>query len=392
MPLSLKKNNALTTSLITVIGITVNCKNVCIVDVLNELRIFHKENILIRHPINEEKIQKLATSYNGIVYYIEPSKILNQLFQHANILDKISFIDIIGISINIDRNSYFRDAVNYYKFCDILKARGGIVNPSWMINDNGIFEESIRRIHVIQLEFLDDPEIFSGLNTTYSKNTDNDKVLYVCSEELLALALQCCSPGITLIIDGHWEQDKFNDHGCWEHVSSTTIAMSLKRLVTAYPEKISAIRLFGCESGKIARFSELSEYYNPDNLIFKDDCLSSFHDKDMSKFRNRAIYYTSSNESPWAANSLAAEIMHHLPTVKRISGVPSYGYPFPWQGKSLYNIGSDSMVWRGEQYWNDNELMHTLGYPKWYKKLHHLKSITVIRGMPDNLDQWPSKR
>lgn len=323
MPLSLKKNNALTKSSINVIGITVHCKDLCILDVLNELRNFHKENIIIKHPITEEKIQKLDSSCN-VVYYIEPSKILNQLFQNANILDKIFFIDIIGVSINIDRCSYFRDAVNYYKFCDILKVRGGIVNPSWMINEYGIFIESIRRIHVIQLEFLDDPEIFSGLNTTYSKNNDNDKVLYVCSEELLSLALQFCSPCITLIIDGHWEQDKFNNHGCWENVSSSTIAMSLKRLVTDYPEKISSIRLFGCESGKIAEFSDMPDV-NPNNLIFKDDLISSFHDKEMSKFRNRAIYYTSSNnESPWAANSLAAEIMHHLPhntSVKRISGI-----------------------------------------------------------------------
>ena len=324
MPLSLKKNNALTTSSINVIGITVHCKDSSVLDVLNELRNFHKENVIIKHPITEEKIQKLDSSCN-VVYYIEPSKILNQLFQNANILDKIFFIDIIGISINIDRNSYFRDAVNYQKFCDILKTRGGIVNPSWMINEYGIFKDSIRRIHVIQLEFLDDPEILSGLNTTYSKNNDDDKVLYICSEELLSLALQFCSPGITLIIDGHWEQDKFNNHGCWENVSSSTVAMSLNRLLTAYPEKISSIRLFGCESGKIAEFNDLPEYYNPNNLIFKDDLISSFHDKEMSKFRNRAIYYTSSNnESPWAANSLAAEIMHHLPhntSVQRISGI-----------------------------------------------------------------------
>jgi hypothetical protein len=261
-----------------------------------------------------------------------------------------------------------------------------------MIDEYGIFEEKIRRIHVIQVEFLDDPEIFSGLNTTYSKNTDNDKVLYICSEQLLALALQFCLPGITLIIDGHWEHDKLNDHGCWENASSSSIAMALKRLVTAYPEKIKYIRLFGCESGKIAEFNELSEYFNPDNLLYKDDYLSSFHDKEMAKFRNRAIYYTSSNEeNPYAENSLAAEIMHHLPNINRISAVPSYGYPFPAQEKSLYNIGSDSMAWREEHYWNENELMDALGYPTWYKRLHHLKSITVIRGVQDKHNQWPPK-
>ena len=49
------------------------------------------------------------------------------------------------------------------------------------------------------------------------------------------------------------------------------------------------------------------------------------------------------------------------------------------------------MAWRGEHYWNENELMDALGYPTWYKRLHHLKSITVIRGVQDKHNQWPPK-
>jgi len=146
--------------------------------------------------------------------------------------------------------------------------------------------------------------------------------------------------------------------------------------------------------GKIAEFNKLSKDFNPNNLIFKDDCLLNFNEKEMAMFRNRAIYYTLNEEIPYDIDSLAAQIMKYLPNLKRISATPSYGYPYPVQEIPIYNIGSDTMAWRDQHYWISNdELFDTLGYSSWYKKLHKLKSITVIRDIisNNNIDQWPSK-
>jgi hypothetical protein len=114
----------------------------------------------------------------------------------------------------------------------------------------------------------------------------------------------------------------------------------------------------------------------------------------MAMFRNRAIYYTLNEEIPYDIDSLAAQIMKYLPNLKRISATPSYGYPYPVQEIPIYNIGSDTMAWRDQHYWISNdELFDNLGYSSWYKKLHKLKSITVIRDIisNNNIDQWPSK-
>ena len=391
MPLSLKRNNSLSINSIIVISITINCKDLSSKDVLDELLTFQKTNqSLIKHPVNLEKIEKLDSSYGNIVYYIEPSKMLNKLFENAELLYQIYLIDIIGITTNIDRNMSFRNAVMYHKFCNALQVRG-IINPPFQISDDDIFEQNIRRIHVIQPDFLEDPEIAQGLQITYSKNTDDNKVLYICSEELLALALKFCSPGITLIIDGHWEHKKRSDHGCWENADAFMIASSLKRLTVDYPLKIGYVRLWGCESGKISEFEKLSDEFDPGYLMFKNEYLPNFNEKEMANFRNRAAYYSTSQDSPYDMDSLAAQIMQHLPSIKRISAVPSFGYPFPPQEIPIYNIGSDTTKWRDKQYWIENELLDALGYPAWYKRLHNMKSITVIRDLPYNLDRWPPK-
>lgn len=385
MPISFKKQASLGADVQSVVmpltGLTV-------IDALRELLSFqeqcHKEgHVFLRHPLLKETIEKIKTVQH--MYYLEPCRGLNNLFQHADLLQKIHYIDIIGITIALDRHSAFRDAVRYRKFCDALAVRG-IINPSWLMDDHAVFKENIRRIHVLQDDFLDDPEISQGLHISYSKNTADNKVLYVSSEELLGLAVKHCAPGVTLIIDGHWEHKKRSMHGVWENADAMTIAASLQALSREYPYKIYSIRLWGCASGQLADYDTLSTMLHVDNLLFKDECVPFFANRDMAPWRNRGVYYAHSEESPFDEESLAGRIMQSVPSYIRITGVPSYGYPFPVQPKPLYNIGSDADTWRGEHYWK-NMQEHT----PWYTKLSCLKSITVIRDGADVEKKWPPK-
>ena len=390
MSLVLKTNNILSTPSTTVIGVTVCCKNMSILEVLETLHTFQREHFQenttwLQHPLSQEKIASMPSGHP--VYYIEPSKKLNTLFQHASLLEKIHYLDIIGITIAIDRHSAFRDVVRYQRFCHTLTTRG-ITNPSWTI-ENMLFKDAIKRIHVVHADFLDDPEIAQGLHVSYRKNTHQDKVLYVCSEELLSLALKYCTPGATLIIDGHWEHQKHSMHGVWDNADASMIAASLHQLSEDYPDKICYIRLWGCSSGKIADFASLSPEFNPDNLYFKDACVPDFQHQAMAAFRNRAVYYTTHTESLYDKDSLAGQLMQQLPTSIRITAVPSYGYPFPAQSVPQFNIGSDTDAWRGEHAWTNTT---SEDCPIWYKKLNQLKSLTIIRDEAgDRVRRWPEK-
>ena len=389
MMLALKQNKKLSTSCVKVIGVTVRCGNISISEVWDALHDFQKQYFTegqrwLHHPIDQEKIKNIEIP--STVYYIEPTKQLNSVFQHASLLEKIYYIDMIGTGIAKGGRSAFWDVIAYREFCNALAVRG-IINPSWTMDERGAFKEPIRRIHVLQKDFLDDPEIAQGLHVSYSKNTPLDKVLYVCSEEFLSLALKHCAPGVTLIIDGHWEHEKRSRHGVWDNADASVIAASLQKLSNMYPDTIRYIRLWGCSSGQIAAMDGLN--IDAAKLIFKDQYVPSFHSKDMAAFRHRAVYYSMDGENPFDANSLAGKIMHNVPSLERITAVPSYGYPFPVQEKPHYNIGSDASEWRGGHYWVSHKDSH---YPSWYKKLHHLKSLTVMRYTSDvTLQSWPTK-
>ena len=253
MTISLKKQASLGADVLSVI---MPLKGLSVMDALRELLSFQEQchkygHIWLQHPISKETIEKIAPAHP--LYYLEPCRGLNNLFQHADLVEKIQYINIIGITTALDRHSAFRDAVRYRKFCDALAVRG-IINPPWLMNEQGVFKEEVRRIHILQADFLDDPEISQGLHVSYSKNSGDNKVLYVCSEELLELALKHCVPAVTLIIDGHWEHKKRSMHGVWENADAIMIAESLQALSRKYPSTIHAIRLWGCASRQIADY------------------------------------------------------------------------------------------------------------------------------------------
>lgn len=389
MTLSYKINKILSIPSVEVISIHVHCKGLSSSMILEELQAAARtcqenNHKWLQHPLGPEEIARITTCTKA--YYVEPCKHLNTLFHDADLLSKIYYLNLIGVTVAIDRHKSFRDVVGYQKFCNALTARS-ITNPPWIIDAHGLFEHTIKRIHLLQPDFLDDPEISQGLHVSHSKNTPIDRVLYVCSEALLTLAIQHCTPGVTLIVDGHWEHKKHCPHGVWEDADAYMIAQSLQHLTHEYPDKISSIRLWGCSSGQIAIFDELSEHFNPHNLLFKNQSAFYCHDQEMAAYRNRAVYYSTHEETPYDTSSLAGHIIRHTPSSIRITAVPSYGYPFPFDDTPRFNIGSDAPQWHGTHYWttpNDT-------YPTWYQQLHTLKSITVIREKSPP-KQWPLKK
>lgn len=309
-------------------------------------------------------------------FYFEANRKLNRLIAtKGTLLQQIEYLGLVGITDAIDRRPDLRNAANYHKFCETL-CQNRIVNPSLAIHAEKQFNEPIRRIHAVHPLFLKDPEIRSGLYISQRKDTEHDKVLYVCSPETLKLAIEHCAPNATLIIDGHWLHDKIATHGVWEQVSAEQIAQALNELLTEYPGKISSIRLLGCEAGYLSDFETIPETFNPTTLIFKENRSAHFFQKEMAEFRNRAVYFSHHGESPFAECSLAGKIISQLPPSGiKVSACASRTYPFPADGQSIFNIGSDAKEWVGPHFWATPSAAN----PVWYTKLQRLKSITFIQ-------------
>lgn len=311
-------------------------------------------------------------------YYFEPNRALNRFFaEHAKLLEQIYYLSFMGVTDAIDRHPDLRTAVTYHKFCKAL-AKMSINNPPFLAGEGDSRSSGlIRRIHAVHPDFLDDPEISAGLHISIQKNTPQDQVIYVCSPETLALAFECCELETTLIIDGHWQHKYRMTHGVWEQASARDIATQLKDLVSCYPNKVKSIRLLGCEAGYLSSSDELATTFNPDGLFFKDECVDGFAEKEMAEFRNRAIYYSNEGCFPFAVDSLAGEILLMLATESiKVTATHSRTYPFPaGQLKARFNIGSDATEWCGPKMWKKIKS----NQPDWYKKLQHLKSITVTR-------------
>lgn len=386
--------------------VTVNLisKNLSAQDVLNDLRQYRltNQNWLIHPvstPINTNYHIKTSTESKETApvnyYFFEMSNKLNKLFSsNATLAEQIEYLSIMGVTDSIDRNPNFRTAVNYHHFNKKLNTMS-INSANISSTESNETSSNIKTIYAVHSDFLEDPEICSGLGIPGKKLQDPAQIAYVCCPETLELALKLCEQNSTLIIDGHWQHNKKSTHGVWEVANALDIANQLELLITKHPNKLSSIRLLGCGSGTLKTLEELQEGFDKNNLIFKSDCLSDFSNKEMSQFRNRAIYYSDNRVSPYASTSLAGEIFNKLSHKNIIiTAPPSITYPYPTGApNACFNIGTDSLQWTGTQRWNDR----TSNEPVWYKRLNQLKSITVISGpLPNHLcssekTNWPSK-
>jgi hypothetical protein len=333
-----------------------------------------KENTWTVHPVPISFHQ-----LEGDVFYLEPSLALNRIFaEQATFLQQIEFLSHMGVTEAIDRRPDLRVAVSYHQFCSKL-ARNGIINASFEVS----VLSSIKRIHAVHSIFLEDPEVLAGLQIPFSKNQrDTDQVLYVCNPETLELAIAHCERNTVLTIDGHWEHGKKATHGVWETSNAEEIALELTNLLRKYPGKIHDIRLLGCESGFLSSFHSLPTEFQSDSILFKDECVPSFLEKEMAEFRNRAIYYSRHGEFPFATDSLAGSVLRQLAgdlsSEVVLTAAPSRTYPYPVSTKSRFNIGSDSLEWSDSGHFWDNPIKSDLEIPEWYRKLNRLKVITVL--------------
>ena len=325
-----------------------------------------------------------------IYYYLEPSKALNTLFaQHGTLLQQIEYLELMGVTDAIARHPNLKVATNWHNFCKKL-SKIGITNPTLELDATNNFIAPIKRLHLVHPIFLLDEEISSGLHISILKNTNKNSVLYVDSPETLELALTHCRRKSTLIIDGHWVHDSRLTHGVWENASAQEIGFEINRLFLKFPQKISAIRLLGCESGYLSSVESVQKKLNPQKIRFKSETTPRFHTKPMAEFRDRAIYYCQKNESPFAKISLVGQIIISLEndfTQISITAAPSYTYPFPTKAKKgQFNIGSNTPSWGEHHMWHNRASIHE---PSWYKKLQMMKSITVI--MPSKIKAEPSQ-
>lgn len=389
-----RENKALSTEETTVYGIRINelpSSPEDLQSVLEFMRTMRQEmmschsdaNWLV-HPIPAQLRNKAVAG--GVYYYLEPIKKLNHIFAaHGTLSRQIEYLQFMGVTDAISRHPLLRDAVNYVNFCDELNTKAGIMNASLPFKSADIVP-AIRTIHAVHPMFLDDEEIQAGLHVSYRKKTDTANVMYVCSEQTLALALKCCEPDSTLIIDGHWEHDRRSTHGVWECSTAAEIAQSLCVLLYLQPGKINNIRLWGCEAGYLADYSELPTTFSMEAIQFKDDYYPDIFEREMGMFRNRAVYYSRVGEFPFAPSSLAGQIITHIndPNIT-VTATSSRTYPYPIGKVAEYNIASDANQWRGQHFWStprDTEA------PPEYDKLHRVKSITCTK-MTTDLSAFP---
>lgn len=396
-PYDTRLNKKLTTVCTEVFGVRAIKKHNRVEEALTALHNLRVEILVesdaawLTHPLEAELRNK--TTLKKTYFYLEPDLKLNRLLaERGTLLQQIEYFDLMGVTDAIERRPDFRTAVIFHQFCSNLN-KIGISNPSMSLDSNSFFKAPIKRIHAVHHLGLEDPEIRSGLFIYFHKNTESDQVLYVCSPETLEVSLRHCAPDSVLIIDGHWEHAKKATHGVWETAYAAEIAEELAKLTQTYPGKINSIKLLGCHAGHLATVDGLPSNFNPQGLFFKDEIIPSFHEREMSEFRNRSVYYSVDGEFPFHLDSLAGQVIQKLnSSAINVTATSSRTYPYPAEAQARFNIGSDAMQWSNENYWDNVNTSDESSLPEWFLKLRRLRSITVVRNKDacraDYLQRW----
>ena len=342
--------------------------------------------------LNPESFELQPKRDGSVFYYLMPTLRLNTLFGvQASFVQQMHFLNVMGLTDKIERRPDLREAVEFFKFQNDLR-KLGITNPD--IPAPGSKLLSIKRIHLVHPEYLEDPEISAGLHVSIRKNLQDNQVFFVCNIQSLRMALDICHDNSTLIIDGHWSHGYAIDYGVWTGKNAQQISQEIKSLIEEFPGKISSIRLLGCHSGKLIQEDRL-QTLNEGQFIFKDNVIPGFNQKEKYEFRNRAVYLSVLGETPFAENSLAGEIYDKIKdTSIRLTAPPALTYPYP-SGVSVshFNIGADSADWRMPPAW---DIVQASDLP-WFMKLYCLKSITIIKASQtvheiDPYTSWLMKR
>lgn len=326
----------------------------------------------VLNPVSSEWQPEIPA---GRFYALEHNGKLNTFFvQKASFAQQMVFLNVLGLTMQIERHDDFRQAVIFFKFQQYL-LKLGIANPP--IPDSAAMPLNIKRILLVHPQYLEDPEIAAGLHVSPRKNAADNHVFFVCNMASLRMALAYCDKNTTLIIDGHWVHDHAISYGIWTQKNAIEISEDIKALIDEFPGKIGSIRLLGCHSGKLRTRDQLASDYDEAHFIFKDRVIDDFKQLDMSLFRNRAVYLSQAGESPYVENSLASRMYEKIKDLPiRLTASPALTYPYPsGVAASQYNIGSDSEQWCMPPAW---AIVQTADLP-WYMKVNCLKSVTIIK-------------
>ncbi len=310
-----------------------------------------------------EKMLNLPTGCSiEVVNFILRRK-THQKIRDSDYIQRIKYIDLVGMRDEICRQEQFRDAVFFHKFNEMLR-KLRILN--YFTSDF-----KTKRIIAVHPKYVEiDDEIREGLKVMHYKHAA-DHPVFVESEQALFCALNDCLPGTTLVIDGHWVHNKQSMHGVWDVCDAATLATKIANLVNLFHGKIAHINLLGCETGAVAPFLDQKI---ADGLFFKYDIRPELLERKMALQRNRAIYISNGKSTVFSPGSVAYELLHRLEDTNiAVTATPKLLYPYPPEDPQ-FNIGSDSEEWKVKtHFWNE-----TLNPNQIVKRLGEVKSITQI--------------
>ncbi len=281
-------------------------------------------------------VEAYKANHDGEKPILHLQKRMHQVIRVGTFAQRVAYISLVGMQDAIWRQAEFRDAVECFEFSSQL-SRVGIVN-------HFASDKQSRRIIAVHPHYVEyDEEIREGLKVMHYKHAA-DNPMFVCSEQALILALDTCQPGSTLVIDGHWEHGKSSLHGVWDPSDATTLARRIAELLNARPSKIAHVNLLGCHSGYVN--PHLDGVISTEHLFFKYRCDKHKADREMATQRDRATYVSINQESVFAPDSLAHQLLDSL-SDDSIAVTASAKMLFPWPPEDpRMNIGSDSEVWK----------------------------------------------
>ena len=295
------------------------------------------------HPFNGEIKSKETDNEicpTAIIYFVS-TKPMIQIMADAPFAEQREFVNLVGVSVAIGRHSQYKPSVTWYEFQKTLRREA--------IENNTQTGVEAKRIYAVHPLYMKDDEIRSGLRIANLKHPQ-DNTIYVESEGSLHLALEKCQPLSTLVIDGHWVHGEASLQGVWSAFPAAILAEHIANILKQYKGKVAHVILLGCQAGHLS--DSAVRALDEKNLFIKSIQHPLSLQREMAKFRDRAIYISDAGEMPFDPDSLAGQLFNKIQDEGiAVTASHSNTYPYPVDSKAQFNIaggrpssGSGSLV------------------------------------------------